>query len=382
MYITFKKNTQEEIVKLTFKDVYENFETNKIPVPERSDKFFRTFTKQIDQYQADITIQKYDKENMLKKLEDIHPRVRELLTADMSHHYKTFHIPKRQGGLRKIDAPEPELMELLRDIKKIFEKDLKVLTHNSAFAYVKGRSTKDALMEHQKNESKWFLKLDIKDFFPSCNAKFILNQLAELFPFQILMQETNTRKIISDIVELCLLKNRLPQGTPMSPLLTNLIMLPLDFDLSFSLRNFDRKHFIYTRYADDLLISCKYHFNWGKVQNHINDILKLSTPFRIKHQKTRYGSAAGRNWNLGLMLNKDNKITIGFRKKERLRATIFTFFQDLTNNNTWNTIDTQILLGNISYFHRVEPEYINNLISKYSTKFNKDFYNETARIIG
>ena len=51
--------------------------------------------------------------------------------------YNTFYIPKKSGGLRKINAPNPELMNALRRLKTIFEEDFKALYHTSAFAYVK-----------------------------------------------------------------------------------------------------------------------------------------------------------------------------------------------------------------------------------------------------
>jgi hypothetical protein len=73
------------------------------------------------------------------------------------------------------------------------------------------------------------------------------------------------------------------------------------------------------------------------------------------------------------MLNKDNNITIGYRKKQRLKAAIFSFLQDFTNDNKWSKIDTQVLLGQISYCKKIEPQYTINLIAKYNQKFNTDF---------
>ena len=97
--------------------------------------------------------------------------------------YKTFHIPKKSGGLRKIDAPKPELETALRNLDYLFKKDFKALYHTSAFAYIKNRCTIDAVKRHQQNESRWFGKYDLSNFFGSTTLEFVMNMLAIIYPF-------------------------------------------------------------------------------------------------------------------------------------------------------------------------------------------------------
>ena len=383
MYFTFK--TSDKPYQISFNDLLNNFHNLQTIAPDLHSynaKFFTTKTRYIEQYNGRQLYQKYNLEHMQKILQKTAEQYKDLLLKNMSEHYTTFHIPKATGGMRRIDAPKSELMDALKNIKIIFERTLHVLPHDTAYAYITGRSTKDALIIHQQNQSKWFLKLDIKNFFPSCNYDFILKQLEQLFPFKILLKDNQTNDSINIIIKLCLLNNALPQGTPMSPTLTNLIMLPLDYQIQRTLWNFNKQTFKYTRYADDILISCRYNFNWQEVQNKINEIFQENeAPFIIKHEKTRYGSSSGRNWNLGLMLNKDNKITIGAKRKKRFKAAVFTFFQDLTNGITWDILDVQTLLGQYSYYQKIEPEYINYTVNKYSEEYEKDFKTTLIDII-
>ena len=72
-----------------------------------------------------------------------------LFAKDRASLYRTFHIPKNSGGLRRIDAPEPELMNALRHLKLLMEENMFALYHTSAFAYVRGRCTVDAIKRHQ-----------------------------------------------------------------------------------------------------------------------------------------------------------------------------------------------------------------------------------------
>jgi hypothetical protein len=144
-------------------------------------------------------------------------------------------------------------------------------------------------------------------------------------------------------------------------------MVPYDYELQHSLFN---KHLTYTRYADDLLISGKYDFDYHDV---VEEAARIIAPFQLKHEKTRYGSSAGRNWNLGLMLNKDNNITIGRKKKERIRATIFNFLNDFTSGRPWDILDVQVMLGQLSYIRSIEPDFVTEVIDKYNQKLNCNF---------
>lgn len=285
-------------------------------------------------------------------------------TNSMQNLYYTFQIPKRSGGLRTINAPISEFKEYLKEMQNMFENIIKCLPHDNAYAYIKHRSTKDALQKHQTNNSKFYLKLDLKDFFTNCTPNLIYTKLLELYPFYYLTETTKLE--LKKLIQLCSLNNGLPQGTPMSPILTNLLMVSYDFHITNTLRQIDT-NFIYTRYADDMLISNTISFNFQNIANTIQNIMQ---PFQIKQEKTRYGSNAGSNWNLGLMLNKDNQITIGHKKKRIINAMVHNFMQDFLQSNPWSRTDTEILQGQLSYLNQIEPNYYQYICNKYNNKFN------------
>ena len=294
----------------------------------------------------------------------------------ISEHYHSFYIPKKTNPekYRKIDAPNLELKIHQTIFKNFIENELKANPHDAAHAYVKGRSTITAVQRHQKNESKWFLKLDLKDFFPSHNKEYIMRMLKEVYPFAVFGDVK--MNYIETIVDYALLEDKLPQGTPISPLITNLCMVPIDFMITKTLQNFNKKHFVYTRYADDLLISCKYKFKPGTVITAINKIFKhYNTPFVINKEKTRFGSSAGRNWNLGIMLNKDNNMTIGHKNNQKFRAMLYDF---IINKEQWSVEKAQETLGLISYYKAIEPEYT---IQRYNNKYHIDILKELKNII-
>jgi hypothetical protein len=229
-------------------------------------------------------------------------------------------------------------------------------------------------------ESNYFLKIDIKDFFPGCNRNMIITQLKKVYPLSYLLNQEEILTPFNLLLNLCILNDELPQGAPSSPTLTNILMVPFDFELSVSL---NKQNKIYTRYADDLTISSKTPFKFVNVIETIESIFKTNNyPFIIKKEKTRYGSNAGSNWNLGLMLNKDHNITVGHENKQKFRAKIFQFITDnLTTDKKWSIIETQELQGIISYYNNIEPDYVQYVLNKYNRKFHTNVKNMIYEIL-
>lgn len=314
-----------------------------------------------------------DTDALIRKLVRFNDQTEALRAQERSTLYETFHIPKKSGGLRRIDAPKPELMNALRNLKTIFEEDFHALYHTSAFAYVKNRCTVDAVKRHQKNNSKWFGKLDLHDFFGSTTLDYVIKMFSMVFPFSEIVKFPNGEAELRKALDLAFLNGGLPQGTPLSPLITNVMMIPVDYKLANAFRDFDKQRFIYTRYADDFIISSKVDFDVHRVEKLVVDTLhELGAPFTINESKTRYGSSAGRNWNLGVMLNKDNEITVGHKKKRQFQSMLYNYITDKRKGISWPREDIQTMQGLHSYYRMVEPETIDAIVKHTNEKMETD----------
>ncbi len=297
------------------------------------------------------------------------------LHSSLEKEYTTFRIPKASGGFRTIEAPSDSLKDIQSKVVRFLQNNYRVLPHGAAYAYTKGRSAYDALVHHQAHDAKWFLKLDIKEFFPSISHELIVESLPKIHPLHDVQRSTLER--IADIATN--LDGVLPQGSPLSPLLSNLVMVEFDYELTKRLKNFNRKSYTYTRYADDLLITCKYNFKFSDVIELIEEVLTdLSLPFEINNAKTRYASKSGRNWNLGLMYTHDQQITIGQKRKKALHSQVHDFLNEEPPVTEESGKRAQQILGNLAYLRMVEPEYHDKLISKYNKKFNTNTLIELA----
>lgn len=314
-----------------------------------------------------------DTDALIRKLVRFNDQTEALRAQERSTLYETFHIPKKSGGLRRIDAPKPELMNALRNLKTIFEEDFHALYHTSAFAYVKNRCTVDAVKRHQKNNSKWFGKLDLHDFFGSTTLDYVIKMFSMVFPFSEIVKFPNGEAELRKALDLAFLNGGLPQGTPLSPLITNVMMIPVDYKLANVFRDFDKQRFIYTRYADDFIISSKVDFDVHRVEKLVVDTLhEFGAPFTINESKTRYGSSAGRNWNLGVMLNKDNEITVGHKKKRQFQSMLYNYITDKRKGISWPREDIQTMQGLHSYYRMVEPETIDAIVKHTNEKMETD----------
>lgn len=309
---------------------------------------------------------------MINKLHAFNERYEFLRFEERRNLYHTFFIPKKSGGLRRIDAPNEDLKKALSDLKDILIKDCNALYHTSAFAYIKNRSTIKALKRHQKNESRWYGKLDLSNFFGSTTLEFTLRMLSLIYPFSEILSWESGKEELTKAIELGFLDGGLPQGTPLSPTLTNIIMIPIDFEFNRTLRN-KKSNFVCTRYADDFLISSRYDFDIQEIVNDLRASMQMfNAPYILKDEKTRYGSSAGQNWNLGLMINANNEITVGHKRKREFKAMLTNYILDSKNGKPWDLNDVQVMEGLRSYYTSVEKDTIEELISNINSKFEVD----------
>ena len=287
--------------------------------------------------------------------------------------YTTFRIPKASGGFRTITAPSEKLKVKQRAILNYLKNQCHIIESPWAYAYVTNTCAVDALKKHQENHSKWFLKIDIKDFFPSCTYQVVTESLQKIYPI-CSWPAHEQYSFLNMLYMYCYKDEALPQGAVTSPFLSNITMIPYDyaiFQLLKKAETFKKQKYIYTRYADDILISAKTEFDYQKIVNRTQEI--FGNKFIIKAEKTRYGSSSGRNWNLGCMLNKDNNITIGYKQKEEWKRKMMDIIIRHNNNENIPLEEKQQLMGKLAYYKMIEPDYFNYLNRHYQEKYNTNF---------
>ena len=309
-------------------------------------------------------------DDMIDILEKFNETHKSLFEKDRKTLYRHFSVPKKTGGLRPIDAPCDELQNALNELRIILTEKFGVLYHTAAYAYITGRSTYQEVHKHQVNKSNWFLKTDFSGFFPSTTLEFTMKMLSMVFPLSEICKVERGYKALEKAISLAFLNGGLPQGTVVSPTLTNILSIPMDHRIFNDLAH---KHMVYTRYADDIHISCVQKFDKDKMVKYIESVLKeFGAPWKIKPEKTLFGTnkACSANWLLGLCLNKDNNITVGWRRKDAFKAATSNLMMDYKHGKSWNIDDIQYYRGNLSYYMSIEKDYFKKVIERLENKYH------------
>lgn len=159
---------------------------------------------------------------------------------------------KTKNKIRKIVtyAEDGELRKYHEQVVEYLKKN----TTNSIFAkaYVPHSSIFKNAKAHMYNDV--FVKMDIKNFFPNMNHKY----MAECLFFELNKNTQISRRECYDIVRKCSVGDKgIPLGLVSSPALANLYMKEFDGLLYGKLKKMELVNPIYTRYADDMVISFK-----------------------------------------------------------------------------------------------------------------------------
>jgi RNA-directed DNA polymerase len=165
--------------------------------------------------------------------------------------YRTFDIPKRSGGRRNIAAPpndlalvQKRLSNLLQDCLDSFGAGHPQPRDQFSHGFRRGRSIITNADMH--TDRRYVFNTDIVDFFGSINFGRVRGYFLKDDRFAL------SEEVATALAHIACYNNQLPQGSPCSPVIANLIAHILDVRL---VKLAKRTGCIYSRYADDLTFS-------------------------------------------------------------------------------------------------------------------------------
>lgn len=275
--------------------------------------------------------------------------------------YKTYQIPKRNGGIRVISQPAREVKALQRVLVKTILDKLPV--HPCATAYRATKSIRDNAAAHAANGP--ILKFDFQDFFPSILAKDWKTYCSKTSLFDDpddIFVTTNIlfyRKKPSSILRLAI-------GAPSSPCLSNILMNEFDTKIFDAV---SKDQVTYTRYADDLTFSApRTGFLTGVKTNLFRIIAEMKSPsLTINEDKTVTATKKYRRVVTGLVLANDGKVSIGHERKKRIRAALHH-----AGEGKLSIAEQAYLGGLLAFVQDVEPDFFHRLVGKYGDKLIAD----------
>ncbi|MGU9842384.1 retron Ec67 family RNA-directed DNA polymerase/endonuclease [Pseudomonas salmasensis] len=240
--------------------------------------------------------------------------------------YTQFTIPKSNGSPRQICAPCDELKALQKQVKILLDKCLATIENAGqargaiSHGFKAGHSIITNAETHRKR--RYVFNVDLEGFFDSIHMGRIRGFLISNKDFKL------SPKVATVLAQIMCHEDKLPQGSPTSPVASNLIGHLLDLRL---VQLAKRNGCSYSRYADDLTFSTNKKIfpeeiassvegenSWTAGQS-LTKIIQKSG-FELNHSKTRMQYRTNRQSVTGLVVNQVTNTPAEVRRTARSMA--------------------------------------------------------------
>lgn len=263
--------------------------------------------------------------------------------------YNIYNVPKKGSSskFRTIYQPSRKLKALQAWVlRNILDK-----AHSSPFStgFEKGQSIKDNANPHVG--ANFMLNIDLEDFFPSISSNKIYTVFSSL---------GYNKTIASALTKICCYKKILPQGSPASPKLANLVCLKLDYRIHGYA---GRRGIIFTRYADDITLSAQTLKKIEKAKDFLMTIIPTED-FRVNNDKISVCGPRRQKKVTGLVLSTLS-VGIGREKYREVKSKIHYLAVGRSS-------DFSHVIGLLSFIKSVDEKNYRRLIS-FASKISKKF---------
>ena len=235
---------------------------------------------------------------------------------------KKVEIPKPDGGKRMLGIPTvlDRLIQqgIAQKLSELFDKDFS----NSSFGFRPNRSAHQAVFQAREYINQGYRKvieLDLEKFFDNVNHDRLMRILARR------IEDKRVLKLIRKYLSCGIMFNGIissrdsgtPQGSPLSPILSNIVLDELDKEL-------ERRELKFIRYADDISIYVKSYDAANRVKERITKFIEKTLKLKINQEKSKISRADDSNL-LGFSFYYDKngcQIRVSERSKQRMKKEI------------------------------------------------------------
>jgi RNA-directed DNA polymerase len=251
-------------------------------------------------------------------------------------------IPKAGGkGQRGLGIPDVIDRMIQEAVRQVLEPLYEPTFHPNSHGFRPGRSCQTAIAqakEYLDEGCDWVVDLDLENFFNRVNHQRLLSKLAKRVKDKALLvligKMLKARIVMPDGVATSN-EEGVPQGGPLSPLLSNVVLDELDWELA-------RRGHRFVRYADDENIYVRSERAGQRVMASITEFIERRLRLKVNTEKSAVARPEERHF-LGFSLRRkpeDGEVEVGLsrRSKERIDARI----RELTPRNWGSSLDACI----------------------------------------
>lgn len=274
--------------------------------------------------------------------------------------YTTFQIPKKSGGTRVIEAPIDRLkiiQRMLADLLATCASEIDEQHKRKPISHGFRRGRSFLTNAHPHTNRRFVLNLDIDNFFPTINFGRVRGYFIKNKDFLL------NEKVATVVAQIACSNQALPQGSPCSPIISDLIAHILDVRL---VRLAKQHKCTYSRYADDLTFSTNQKEFPSSLATCSMDgsVWTLGEPliasinnagFSINAEKTRMQSRTSRQTVTGLVVNKKVNIRDEYFRAARVMChSLFNTGSYHRPNNSQAISSTHQIEGILNYIDQTK----------------------------
>jgi group II intron reverse transcriptase/maturase len=232
---------------------------------------------------------------------------------------KGVKIPKPKGGTRQLGIPVVTDRLVEQAIHQVMSPRYERIFSDHSYGFRPGRSAHGALREgaeHVAEGYTWLVDIDLAKFFDTVNHQRLLWLLSRRIGDKKLLKLIH-RFLKAGLMQDGLVSQRTsgtPQGGPLSPLLSNIVLDELDKEL-------ERRGHRFVRYADDMRVFLKSEESARRVMESLTRFIENRMKLKVNREK----STVCRCWEtnfLGHSLLVDGTLGISQESERRMKATL------------------------------------------------------------
>src|SRR5438067_5856889 len=268
-------------------------------------------------------------------------------------------IPKPQGGMRTLGIPTVVDRLIQQALHQVLQPNFEPTFSDASYGFRPGRNAHQALRRAQQyvaSGKRWVVDIDLEKFFDRVNHDLLMSKLAAR------VGDARVLRLIRRYLEAGMMAEGLvqprtegtPQGGPLSPLLSNILLTDLD-------RELERRGHTFCRYADD----CNIYVASARAGVGLLQHLTRFLSERLKLTVNAAKSAVARPWErkfLGYSMtwHKQPRLKVAPESIRRLKNKVRMILREGKGRSLSQVIKelNQLLRGWIQYFRLAEVKGI------------------------